>query len=156
MPFRLRKDTRKWFKDIENAFSSGSAPGFDMYYLCLMVGLAARCKEDVPTSETTELVDQFPGDYRLKGRVIVALFLSRELEAMGITRSERTALHSAIAGLVNPLSASHLSEVGMKEFNKYSFGGFDVLTEWFDDRPRAVETFLPLYKRHMDQAIQKD
>ena len=150
MPFRLRRDTRKWFKNIEHAFSLD----FDMYYMCLMAGLAAGRKEDVPQGETTELVDDFPGEYRSKGRVILALFLSRELKSMGIKLSERATLHSAIQRLVDPRSASHLSDVGMKEINRYSFGGFDVLTEWFRDQPRTIETFLPLYKRHLDNAIR--
>jgi hypothetical protein len=122
---------------------------FDMYYLCLMAGIASGRKEDVPTAETTELVDEFPGEYRANGRLITAAFLARELRAMGIQYSERAALHSAIRQLIDPLAASHLSDAGMKEMNRYSYGGFEVLTEWFQDRPRAIETFLPLYRRHL-------
>lgn len=149
MPFRLRKDTRKWFKNVESAFDLD----FDMYYLCLMAGLAVGRKEDIPIGDTTELVDDFPGDYRAKGRLVLSLFLSRELKALGVKLSERTTLHSAIHRLVDPLSASHLSDAGLKEMNRYSFGGFEVLTEWFDDQPRTIETFLPLYKRKLDTAL---
>ena len=31
----------------------------------------------------------------------------------------------------------------MEEINHYAAGGFDILTDWFDDRPRHLETFLP-------------
>lgn len=149
LPFRLRKDARKWFKHIEQGFAS-DAPAFEMFYFCLVAGLSARRKLDIPTAETAELVDYFPGEYRSKGRVIVAWFLARELQALGIRTTERDALHTAIAQLVDPLSPSHLSEAGMKEINKYSFGGFEVLMEWFDASPQTIETFLPLFKRKLD------
>lgn len=152
MPFRLRKATRDWFKNISSDF----ALDFDMYYLCLIAGLATGRKDkDVPASETTELVTDFPGVYREKGRLIIALFLSQELKALGIKMSERTPLHSTIRGLVDPLASSHLSETGLRELNRYSFGGFEVLTEWFKERPQAIETFLPLLKKHLDRAIKE-
>jgi len=149
MPFRLRSEAHGFFKHIRSSF----AMDFDMYYLCLMAGLAAARKEDVPTSQASELVDHFPGEYRAKGRVIVALFLSRELTELGIARSNRGVLHTAIAQLVDPLSPSHLSDDGMKELNKYSYGGYSVLSEWFDDPPRVFEAFLPLYKQKLDSII---
>lgn len=152
MPFRLRRDARNWFRDIEPEFDLD----FDMYYLCLIAGLGKCRKEDVVLAETTELLDEFPVLYRSRGRLIVSLFLSRELKELGIKLSERLALHTEIQKLVDPLSASHLTETGMKELNRYSFGGFDVLSQdWFDDRPRSIETFLPRYKRKLDAALEK-
>jgi hypothetical protein len=151
VPFRLRKDTRQWFKGIEKDLDLG----FDMYYLCLMAGLATGRKEEASQAETTDLVNEFPGSYRSRGRIIIALFLTREIKAMGIKMSEKRMLHSAIRGLVDPLSSSHLSDAGMKELNKYAFGGFEILTEWFQERPRTIETFLPLYKQYLDIALNE-
>lgn len=152
MPFRLRKKTRDWFSNIHRR--KEFALDFDMYYLCLIAGLTAGRKVtlDNENTETTELVSNFPGVYRQKGRLIVALFLSRELKAMGVATHERTALNSSIGNLIDP-EISHLSELGMKEMNRYSYGGFDVLTEWFDDKPTALDTFLPLYKKCLDAAL---
>ena len=149
MPFRLRRDTRKWFADLENDFSLD----FDMYYFCLMAGLRSGRKEEVPTAETTELVDNFPGIYREKGRLLTSVFLSKELEQQGIDLSERKAVHAAIAQLIDTDRPAKLSELGMNEMNKYSYGGFDVMTEWFADRPRSLETFLPLYVKYVVGAI---
>ena len=143
MPFRLSKDAREWFRDLEDGF----ALDFDIYYLCLMAGLATGKKESVPTTQAPELVDYFPGDYRSKGRVLVALFLSKELEALGISMLERDQVYRQIALMVDPLTPSGLSHMGMEEMNRYSYGGFDVLAnEWFEDRPRIMEVFLPLYR----------
>jgi hypothetical protein len=114
-----------------------------------MAGLATGRKADVPTADTTELVDYFPGEYKTRGRLIVALLLSRELRALGIDLAERVLLHQAIQQLIDPLSSSHLSDAGMKEANRYAYGGFEVLTEWFADPPQHMETFLVFYSRRM-------
>jgi hypothetical protein len=149
MPFRLRQEAVTFFKHIRPNLSMD----FDMYYFCLMAGLALMRKEEVPSAQTNELVDSFPGEYRPKGRIIVAVFLTRELTEMGISRSNRSALHMAIGQLIDPLSPSHLSDLGLKELNKYAHGGYNVLTEWFNDHPRVFEAFLPLYKQKIDAAI---
>ena len=150
MPFRLSKDAREWFRDIEDGFDLD----FDIYYLCLMAGLATGKKGSVPTTQAPELVDYFPVAYQSKGRVIVALFLSKELEALGISMSERDQVYGQIARMVDPLTQSGLSHRGMEEMNRYSYGGFDVLAnEWFEDRPRIIEAFLPLYKEKIKSKI---
>ena len=146
MPFRLSKDAREWFRDLEDGFEID----FDMYYLCLMAGLATGKKESVSTTQAPELVDYFPAAYRSKGRVIVALFLSKELEALGISMSERDQVYGQIAKLVDPLTPSGLSHMGMEEMNRYSYGGFAVLAnEWFEARPRIMEVFLPMFRKNL-------
>jgi hypothetical protein len=148
MPFRLRRDTREWFQRVEGNFDLD----FDMYYLCLLAGLTAGQKTSVPNDQTTELVDSYPGDYKSEGRLITSLFLSRELKNQAVDLSNRKELNDRISELVDSLSPSRLTTEGMKEMNKYSYGGFDVILEWFDDRPYALEDFLPHYYRHLRQA----
>ena len=151
MPFRLHRDAQAWFSHLKKDFGKGDAgtpeaPLFDMYYLCLMAGLAAgEPRPDVLAADTTELVDNFPGDYRDRGRLIIGFFLSRELRQLGIQLTERKALHATISRLVDPHSPSRLSDEGMKRMNQYAHGGFDVLAARFDDKPRHLETFLPMY-----------
>jgi len=149
VPFYLRKDARSWFKHIQPAVELD----FDLYYFCLMAGLSVARKEKVSLEQTTELTDSYPGRYREKGRLLTALFLSRELKLLGIDESERGTLHSTIHSLIDPLSASHLSEAGMRELNRYSWGGFEVLTEWFEDQPRSLTTFLLLFQRRLNAAL---
>jgi hypothetical protein len=154
MSFRLRHDADNWFQHMRG---KGALPlDFDRYYFCLMAGLAGRRKEDVQASATREFIDYFPGAYKTKGRLIVALFLNREIEGLGIKPNERTTLYEAIEKLVDPVSVSYLSDFGMKEMNRFSYGGFDLLSQsWFSERPRNMEVFLPLYKRHLDDALAK-
>jgi hypothetical protein len=147
MPFRLRNDARTWFRHIEAELTLD----FDIYYLCLMAGLVARRKVAVSSSETTELVRDFPGDYRQRGRLIVAALLMVELEVLGIDMSEREAVNSAISHLVDSQDSAHMSPEGMAVMNEYSNGGYEVLTEVFGDQPRGLDTFLPLYKDKLDK-----
>ena len=155
MEFSLRRKTRDWFANLRRR--KEFALDFDMYYLCLMAGLATGRKVALASeqNETTELVSSFPGPYREKGRLLVSLFLSRELKAMGVETHERSALNRSIAKLVDP-DVAHLSDVGMKEMNKYSYGGYEVLTEWFGEKPQTLETFLPLFKRHLDDVLASE
>jgi hypothetical protein len=144
MPFRLRRDARKWFQDISSEFEVD----FDMYYLCLIAGLShGGRRTEIKTQDTTELVDSFPGSYKEKSRVIIALFLATEIERMGISENDREAVHKQIRDLVDPRTPSQLSEAGMKLMNQVSYGGFDVLTEEYDDRPRSLESFLVSFER---------
>ena len=80
----------------------------------------------------------------------MALFLSRELEELGVDMSEKKTVHAVISRLVKPEAPNYLSEDGGAEFNKYAHGGFKVLLDWFDDRPRLMDTFLRAFKMHVD------
>ncbi len=157
--FRLRNDARAWFMHVHDFRAQRrSAPlplRFDVYYTCLMAGLATGKKLAVKPDEATDIVDNFPDSYRPKGRIIIALFLSRELKELAISPSNRTKLHATTAHLVDPHSPSRLSAEGFKQMNRYAHGGFDVLSdEWFEDKPRIIETFLPRYKSKLAAALQ--
>ena len=153
MPFRLRSEAADWFKDVKSEL--GAAPMFDMYYFCLIVGLATNKLSPVPDAETAELVDSFPGEYAAEGRLIMALFISRELRRQGVRFSERAAVNTSIRKLVDPNTPSRLSAEGLKVLNQYSHGGYEVLCspEWFEDRPRKLETFLVLFHRKLKLAL---
>lgn len=156
MPFRLRTQAAKWFEDVKREL--GGAPMFDMYYFCVITGLATNRLSELPDSETSELVDSFPGEYASQGRLIIALFIGRELRRQGIRFSERAAVNSSIARLVDPNSPSRLSAEGLKLLNKYAHGGFEVLSsaEWFEDRPRRLETFLVLFHRRLRHSLESN
>ena len=147
LPFRIREDARQWFKELrERSFKTD----FDSFYFCFMAGITAKRKVSTPQDQTAELVAYFPDRYSGRGKLLVALFLTRELEQLGVTMSEKTAVHSAIANLVSPEAPNFLSDDGVREFNKYAYGGFEVLLDWFDDRPRSLESFVRAFKRKVD------
>ena len=149
MPFRLRRDARKWFGDIRVSFTRD----FDMYHLCLLAGLATERATPMQDDDTTVLLEHFPGEYRKTGRLIVGIFLTTELRRLGIG-SDRTRLHETIGKLVDPDDGSLLTAAGMKAMNQYSFGGFDTISEWFDSRPQTFEGFFVEYQRKLDEAMK--
>lgn len=154
MAFRLRHEARSWFSALREKRSPGFEIDFDAYYFCFVAGIAANRKMDLPNAETVELVDAFPGKYRSRGKVLIALFLSQELTAAGVEMEEKATVHSLIARLVDPMSPSSLSAEGQVEFNRYAHGGFDVLRDWFIERPRSAQVFARTFKRKLDEAIQ--
>jgi hypothetical protein len=118
-----------------------------------MAGLAAERKSDVASALTSELVDNFPGEFSSRGRMIVGLFLSREMRFRKIGLEEKGPLHRAIREYVDPRSPSQLSEVGVKELNRYAFGGFEKIIEWFPDKPADLESFLPKFHALINEAL---
>jgi hypothetical protein len=145
MPFQLRQATRDWFRHIEDDFDLA----FDMYYFCLIAGLVEGERTTVDSDKTSELVSRFPGDYQEKSRYIVALYLSQELRSLGVDFSDRETLHDQISYLIDSMKPSRLSSEGMRRMNQYSYGGLVVLKEWFDEKPRSLEEFLPHYYRYL-------
>lgn len=156
MPFRLSNDGEKWFKDISKSTKNGFQTDFDAYYFCFIAGIAGGRKKNLSLSETREIVDYFPDRFKTRGRLIVALFLCRELIELGVQFKEKKAVHSAISKLIRPESPNYLSDEGMREFNKYANGGYEVLTKWFADRPRSLNTFLRMFKAKLDKELSKD
>jgi hypothetical protein len=152
--FRVRNDAKVWFKDLleEKSFKMD----FDAFYFCFMAGITAgpARKQAANLEDTAELVDHFPDRYRSRGRLLVALFLTRELEALGVIMTEKPSVHAVVARLVSPDSPNYLSDEGVKEFNKYAHGGYEVLLDWFDDRPRTLDSFLRTFKRKVDAALK--
>ena len=150
-PFRIRLDARQWFKDLrdQKVFKTD----FDAFYFCFIAGTTMKRKETVPLDETAELVAYFPDRYAPRGKLLVGLFLNSELDMLGVSMNERRDVHSAIAHLVTPEAPNFLSDDGVKEFNRYAHGGYEQLIEWYDDRPRSLETFLRSFKRKIDTAV---
>lgn len=150
-PFRLRLDARAWFKDLRD--QGVFKVDFDAFYFCFIAGVAARRKESVPLDETAELVAYFPDRYASRGKLLVGLFLKSELELLGVSMDERREVHSTIAQLVTPEAPNFLSDDGVREFNRYAYGGYEQLIEWFEDRPRSLETFLRAFRRRLESSL---
>lgn len=148
--FRLRKEARDWFKDLRDREKSFKID-FDSYYFCFLAGIAFPRKRTA--DDAADLVDHFPANYGPRGKLLVALFLTAELKALGLAFNEKKAVHSAISRFVDPNAPHHMSEEGIREFNKYAHGGYEVLLEWFEDRPRSIDTFLRLFKTKLDEHL---
>jgi hypothetical protein len=152
--FRILKDARPWFKDLYSK-EEGLVIDFEIYYFCLMAGLATgKKRSDLTTTDTTDLVQHFPGRYKERGKIIVSLFLARYLASLGVTLTDKKTAHNQISKLISPTSPNYLSDDGMKELNKYAAAGYDEIIGWFEDRPRTLESFLRTFALKIATQVQ--
>ncbi len=146
MYFTIRKDAQDWFARIRKDTSNRSRPRFelefDVFYFCFLTGIHWQRRKEMKTSDTTDIIDYYPGNYKNYGRLYVALFISSELRRLGIALNERTAVHEQIGKFVDSSSRNYLTDRGVREFNMYAHGGFDKLCEIFDEPPRSLELFV--------------
>lgn len=143
MHFRLRHDAATWFRFLRN--SGYYKMDFDLYYLCLLVGLTARRQEEFGKSEGADLVEHFPGEYKASGGLIAGLLVCAEIEGKGIALEERDDVRRELRRLLDPESPSRLSDEGVLLMNRYASGGYDYICERLEEPPRDVAAFLPRY-----------
>jgi hypothetical protein len=160
-PFRFRTTAKSDFFKHIGKDSNGFDLDFDIIYFCFMASMAAggrKTKKDaVLTKDTEEPVDYFPGRYAgRRSRLLIALFLSKELELFSVDMTEKSNVHKVISHLVEPDAPSRLSNEGITEFNRYVYGGLDVLYEWYGDAPRSLDAFLRGFKEKSDIALAKN
>ncbi|MGD2183296.1 hypothetical protein [Lusitaniella coriacea] len=142
MGFQLRKDARRWFRDIEKHYPTL----FDLYYFCLVAGFASGQRNiDISNDEIDDFIEYFPGEFRSRGKLLVGTLIDTELRHLAINVEDRDEVYREVKKIVDPNSPSYLSSEGMKRMNAYAHGGFDVLCEHFSDRPRSIETFIRKY-----------
>jgi len=155
-PFRIRGDVEDWFSQIAKQKPINTK--FDLYYFCLMLGLATR-RESEPNQmcpSCTDFVDNFVSDYRNSQRLIIGLLIRAELSYWKINITEKEAVRKKFGELVDPQSQTHLTNEGMDRLNQYSSGGFDYLTEQLDSKPYDVEEFLRSYAKLLREAVDEN
>ena len=154
MGFELRQDARKWFKAFDKDIGQRNIILFDLYYYCLIPGFVTKRRNiEIHSDDVDEITRDFPGTFRSRGELLVGLLINTELSRMGIDLNERTSVYSKISELV-VTSPPYLSHEGIKRMNQYAHGGFDVLCERMDERPRSMETFVRKYYRFIQDLKQ--
>lgn len=142
MPFRLRDDARKWFSELEGKPPVKSL--FDLYYFCLMAGLTTGRRSDPKQGGRTapEFVQNFIEDFRPAQRLIIGLLIVVELQRLGINLHEKASVRATIRQLVDPQSATNLTDEGMRLLNAYASGGYDYISEMRSSKPYSGDEFL--------------
>lgn len=154
MPFRLREDAEGWFKALD-----GKEPArtkFDLYYFCLMAGLASGRTSDPSDFGAREIVDEFIQDYQPAQRLLIGLLVTSEVNRGGIDLSEKEAVRAVFSRLVTPDSTTQLTEEGMRCMNAYASGGYDFLSESRDVAPASPEEFIRDFVGLIDEAVAAD
>ncbi|QEE24968.1 hypothetical protein CS053_11025 [Rhodanobacter glycinis] len=146
MSFKLPKPAGAFFRLLLQSGSSGFETMFDAYYFCLMVGLDART---VGTEDEVgeEFVRDYVQSFQPYSDLIAGLLIDAELDRARIDPSDRGGVEKKIVELLNPNSATKLSDVGHALLNRYSAGGFNLLRDDFVSPPQVLEDFLITYHR---------
>ena len=141
MPFRLREDAERWFSELDG--KEPTKTKFDLYYFCLMIGLASGRSSDLSAlTPAREIVDDFIQDYRPAQRLLIGLLVVAEVRKRGIGLDERAAVRDVFKHLVTPHDKTNLTDQGMRCFNAYASGGYEFLAEHRDAKPSSHEAFL--------------
>jgi|TARA_B100000315_G_C14200596_1_gene417499 hypothetical protein len=148
--FRLIKDNRNWFKGISKNFSTL----FDMYYLCLMMGLAANHKGDDPDSG--DLIEYWPTEYASYSNFIIGLILIAEARGKGINIKEKSSTTEHLNTFLDSEELSRLSlKKGFKEANRYANGGCEIMRQKLEP-PHYLGEFLKRYQELLKEEVNKN
>ena len=154
MPFRLREDAERWFKELD-----GKEPAktkFDLYYFCLIAGLASGHTSDPTPFGAREIIDEFIQDYQPAQRLLIGLLVAAEVRRGGIDLTEKAAVRAVFRRLVTPESKTQLTDEGMRCMNEYASGGYDYLAESRDSVPASPEEFIRDFVSIMSDAVEAD
>ena len=151
MSFRMRGEVEDWFRHI---FKQGPIQTkFDLYYFCLMMGLAEGKTE--PAASAVEFVTYFVGDYKQSQRLILGLLILAEINRLGLEVTDRKEVQSLINRYLDPANPAQLKEEGFTRLNDYANAGFSIIAEALDGaKPYQVETFLQWYARELNKRIE--
>lgn len=150
MAFRMRGDVEDWFRHIQK--QEPIQTKFDLYYLCLMMGLATG-RADRPAN-ASEFVDDFVKDYKPMQRLVIGLMLVSELDRIGVDLTEREEIQRQVAHYLNPNNPANLTEEGFNRLNAYANGGYTYLVEHLGDKPQHIYEFLQSYIDLLNQAVE--
>ncbi len=151
MPFRLREDAERWFRELDG--KEPTKTKFDLYYFCLMAGLASGRASDPSDFGAREIIDEFIQDYQPAQRLLIGLLVAAEVRRGGIDLGEKAAVRAVFRRLVTPGSKTQLTEEGMRCMNAYASGGYDFLAESRDVAPESPEEFVRDFVGLIDKAV---
>lgn len=153
MSFRLSKEARSYFGNINNASSLNELEtDWDKYYLSAMAGIKARSR--VPDDEEPPASQQFldyvipaydDQKYKIYGSLIVA-----EVEREGIPWGQKEEIRQLMLNLLDSESNTRLSEDGIRVLNCYAEKGSRLIRSEIKPQPQLDE-FLELYYEFLDE-----
>lgn len=142
MSFLFPQGGRTFFKAIE-APRDGAKKFlmFDAFYCCLLVGLDARRLGVEDDLESDVFLNGYPEDYKVQADIIAGMLIDAELDRKDINPGDKNSIENEMIKLVNPTSATRLSEAGNELLNLYAAYGFKLLQDYMMP-PATLEEFL--------------
>lgn len=157
MYFRMRRDARNWFDNLEGEEPFDTA--FDFYYLCAVAGIASGKRTGPPegwSKGAGDLVDYFPKQYKSRSSMVIGLLLSAELARLGIEATEKEEVEAKLNNIIAPNSPSNLSDAGVHRLNEYASGGYELLVEKLGRKPKFSEDFLLAFREELASAVEEN
>jgi len=154
MAFRLRTDAEKWFAALDGKEPTRSK--FDLYYFCLLAGLANVRHVDPAAAGVTakEFVGDFINDYKPAQRLLIGLLVVGEVKRGGISLDEKASVRDVFKRLVTPTTVTNLTDEGMRCMNAYASGGYEFLSERRETPPTSPEEFLRDFLPLIEEAFE--
>ena len=152
MPYRLHKDIENGLKDVLNE-KSVLKTQFDVYYLCLLVGLASGTKTNQGVTGVKPFIDHFTDDYRPFKHLIIGLLTVSEIRYFGIKMTDKNKVRSEIRRIIDPERVDDLTPVGIELLNAYACGGYEFMRERAFDSS-TIQDFLRDYVNLVGLAVE--
>lgn len=143
MSFKMRAEVDEWFAKVVHV-KGATAPKFDAYYFCLMMGFAVGRAEEPTTA--SEFVDYFVNDYSPAQSTIIGMLIAAEAKLVGVDLGDRVAIRGLLLNYVSPKAPAALTSAGFDRLNSYANGGFnEIVSRYPDVRPWSAADFLQWY-----------
>ncbi|MDR7871648.1 MAG: hypothetical protein RIN55_12495 [Tissierellaceae bacterium] len=145
MPFILPKDSRRYFQNIfdpKNKDGKKLKLNFDIYYFCLMVGLACGKYEKEPELDPNSQIDEYPADYLDSRDYVAGLLIATEAKGRGIAEDDAIELERLMVEYIDSTSKTRLNTEGERRLNQYAARGMEMMQEKLVDKPYRLEVFL--------------
>jgi hypothetical protein len=151
--FVLSDKAIEYFKSVELRKDKGPTfkVMFDVYYLCLMMGLFHRRQGSQEQISKPIFIDYYPEVYRDKSDLIAGLLIDAEMERKGIRDTDRSSVEKLMLNLIDHMSITKLSSQGMRILNLYAAGGINYIHENITNT-QELEVFLIKYYQLLNNA----
>ena len=150
MAFRLHKEIEHNLKDIL-AEKSVIKTHFDLFYLCLLIGLASGTKA-TDDLKGRVFIDHFVEDFRVVKHLLIGLLIMSELRFYGIEMTNKLQVRKEICRIIDPEGTDYLTPHGIDLLNKYAGGGYEFMLE-HEFKATVIHDFLREYVELVDLAV---
>ena len=151
--FRMPDQVQLWFKDIFKKESSSLKYVWDLYYLCLLMGLSDGNR--LPMQNPKEMVDYFIEEYKRSQRLIISLMVTAELNGLAIKFTEKELVKKQLENYLTADNQSNLTNAGFEAMNEYAWSGFQILCQHMA-APKHFPTFIIEYQKILIKTINKN
>ena len=123
----------------------------DLFYICSLVGLKLKLKENVDNYELSDLTDTWTKNLSEKSKAkqyILAMLLNITTKN---NFNDKNKIQEIMNSFLDSTSSTSLSASGLKELHQYCFGGYKrILKECGNDTPSSLVVFLNKVKKILD------